>query len=80
MTLEKVLYTAKIRITGSWKDIFMKHPLLRLAFVTLLAAQAIPSTVWPSASGPSNLRSYWKSSVIYRQLTRSSDTFRSGPR
>jgi len=46
MTLEKVLYTAKIRITGSWKDIFMKHPLLRLAFVTLLAAQAIPSTVW----------------------------------
>src|SRR6266478_525882 len=46
MTLEKVLYTAKISITGSWKDIFMKHPLLRLAFVTLLAAQAIPSTVW----------------------------------
>src|SRR5712675_1836791 len=46
MTLEKVLYTAKIRITGSWKDIFMKHPLLGLAFVTLLAAQAIPSTVW----------------------------------
>src|SRR6266576_5996928 len=46
MTLEKVLYTAKVRITGSWKDIFMKHPLLRLAFVTLLAAQAIPSTVW----------------------------------
>src|SRR5712672_1843722 len=46
MTLEKVLYTAKIRITGSWKDIFMKHPLLRLVFVTLLAAQATPSTVW----------------------------------
>jgi hypothetical protein len=43
---EKVLYTAKIRTTGSWKDIFMKHPLLRLAFVTLLAAQATPSTVW----------------------------------
>src|SRR6202162_4139398 len=45
MTLEKVLYTAKIRTTGSWKDIFMKHPLLRLVFVTLLAAQATPSTV-----------------------------------
>jgi hypothetical protein len=30
MTLEKVLYTAKVRTTGSWKDIFMKHPLLRL--------------------------------------------------
>ena len=29
MTLEKVLYIAKVRTTGSWKDIFMKHPLLR---------------------------------------------------
>jgi hypothetical protein len=46
MTLEKVLYTAKVRTTDSWKDIFMKHPLLRLVFVTLLAAQATPSTVW----------------------------------
>src|SRR6202162_6176116 len=46
MTLEKVLYTAKIRTTGSCKDIFMKHPLLRLVFVTLLAAQATPTTVW----------------------------------
>src|SRR5713101_2462417 len=46
MTLERVRYTAKVRTTGSWKDIFMKHPLLRLVFVTLLAAQAIPSTVW----------------------------------
>ena len=46
MTLEKELYTAKSRTTGSCKDIFMKHPLLRLVFVTLLAAQATPSTVW----------------------------------
>src|SRR5476649_52992 len=46
MTLEKVLYTAKVRTTGSWKDIFMKHPLLRLVFVTLLASQATPRTVW----------------------------------
>src|SRR6266853_4945482 len=46
MTLEKMLYTTKVRTTGSWKDIFMKHPLLRLIFVTLLAAQTTPSTVW----------------------------------
>src|SRR6202158_5945476 len=46
MTVEKVSYTAKVRTTGSWKDIFIKHPLLRLVFVTLLAAQATPSTVW----------------------------------
>jgi len=46
MTFEKVLCSSKVRITGSWKGIFMKHPLLRLAFVTLLAAQVTPSTVW----------------------------------
>ena len=41
MPLEKVLYTAK--------DIFKKHPLLRLVFVTLLAAQATPNAVWAQA-------------------------------
>src|SRR6202035_445445 len=46
MTFEKVLYTAKVSTTYSWKDIVMQHPLLRLVFVALLAAQAIPSTVW----------------------------------
>jgi hypothetical protein len=46
MTVEKVLYTAEVRTTGSWKDIFMKHPLLRLVFVTLLAAQAAPNAAW----------------------------------
>jgi hypothetical protein len=46
MTLEKVLYTAKVRTTGSWKDIFIKHPLLRLVFVTLLASQAAPNAAW----------------------------------
>ena len=46
MTLEKVLYTAKVRTTGSWKGIFMKHPLLRLVFVTLVAVQATPNIVW----------------------------------
>jgi hypothetical protein len=46
MTLEKVLYTAKIHTPSSWKDIFMKHPLLRLVFVALLAAQAAPNAAW----------------------------------
>jgi hypothetical protein len=46
MTLDKVLYTAKVRTTVSWNDIFIKHPLLRLVFVTVLAAQATPGTVW----------------------------------
>src|SRR6266853_6559639 len=46
MTREKGLYTAKVRTTGSWKGIFMKHPLLRLVCVTLLAAQTTPSTIW----------------------------------
>jgi hypothetical protein len=46
MTLEKGLYAAKIRAAGSWRDIFMKHPLLRLVFVALLTAQAIPGRVW----------------------------------
>ena len=46
MTFEKVLCPAKVRTTGGWKDISMKHPLLRLVFVTLVAAQATPTTVW----------------------------------
>ena len=45
MTLEKALYISKVRTVGNWKAIFMKHPPLRLVFVTLLAAYAIPSTV-----------------------------------
>jgi hypothetical protein len=49
MTLEKVLYNAKARATGSWKEIFMKHPLLRLVLITLLAALATPHTVWSEA-------------------------------
>jgi hypothetical protein len=46
MTFERVLHTAKVRTTGGWKDIFMTHPLVRLVFVTLLAAQVTPNTVW----------------------------------
>jgi hypothetical protein len=70
MTLEKVLYTAKVRTTGSWKDIFMKHPLLRLVFVTLLVALATPSTVWaqvqaaPTISGVSGKVQSFKGSSL----------------
>ena len=46
MTVEKVLFTPKAPTTGSWKNIFMKHSLLRLVFVTLLAAQAAPNAAW----------------------------------
>jgi hypothetical protein len=46
ISLERALYTTKVRTTGGWKNIFMKHPLLRFLFVTLLAAQATSSTVW----------------------------------
>ena len=46
MTLEKVLFTAKLRTIGSWKSTFMKHPLLRLAVVTFLAAPVTPNTVY----------------------------------
>ena len=44
--LQEVLYNGKARATGSWKNIFMKHPLLRLIIVTLLATQTTPSTAW----------------------------------
>jgi len=46
MTLEKALYTAKVCTPGSCKHTLIKHPLLRLVFVTLLAAQAAPNAVW----------------------------------
>src|SRR5580693_2541210 len=41
MTLEKVLYP----IRGGWKNVLMMHPLSRIVFISLLAAQAIPNTV-----------------------------------
>src|SRR6266853_2681313 len=46
MTLEKVLYPARVHITGGWKKVLMLHPLLRIVFISLLAAQATPNTVW----------------------------------
>jgi hypothetical protein len=46
MTLEKVLYPTRVHITGGWKKVLMMRPLLRIVFVSLLAAQATPNTVW----------------------------------
>src|SRR5713101_1609630 len=46
MTLNKVLYRTRVHITGSWKKALMMHPLLRVVFISLLAAQATPNTVW----------------------------------
>src|SRR5258708_38606579 len=46
MTLKKVLSRTRVRITGSWKKAFVMHPLLRVVFISLLAAQATPNTVW----------------------------------
>src|SRR5437016_10198065 len=45
MTLEKVLYPTRVHITGGWKKVLMLHPLLRIVFISLLAAQAAPNTV-----------------------------------
>jgi hypothetical protein len=49
MTLAEVLHTPTVRPTGNWQEIVMKHPLLRLVVVTVLAAQAPLSTVWAQA-------------------------------
>ena len=46
MRFETVLYAAKVGDTRGWRDFLMKHRSLHLAFFLLLAAQAIPSTVW----------------------------------
>src|SRR4029077_10544915 len=46
MTLKKVLYRTRVRIADSWKKAFMMHPVLRIVFISLLAAQATPNTVW----------------------------------
>src|SRR5882757_7337226 len=46
MTLEKVLYPTRLDITAGWKNVLMMHPLSRIVFICLLAAQATPNTVW----------------------------------
>jgi hypothetical protein len=45
MTLEKVLHPTRVHITGGWKKVLMMHPLLRIVFVSLLAAQLTPNAV-----------------------------------
>ena len=46
MTLEKVLYPTRVHIRGGWKNVLLRHPLSRIVFISLLAAQATPNTVW----------------------------------
>ena len=46
MTLEKMLYPTRVHITGGWKKVLMMRPLLRIVFISLLAAQASPNAVW----------------------------------
>jgi hypothetical protein len=45
MTLQKVLYPTRVHIIGGWKKVLMMRPLLRIVFISLLAAQATPNTV-----------------------------------
>ena len=52
MTLEKMLYTAKVQTSVAWKHVSIKRRLLHLLFVSLLAGQATPSTVWPRCKRP----------------------------
>jgi hypothetical protein len=49
MNRENVLYLTKVHITGGWKNVLMMHPLSRIVFIALLAAQATPNTVWAQA-------------------------------
>jgi hypothetical protein len=46
MTFEKMLYPTRVHITGGWKKVLMMRPLLRIVFISLLAAQATPNAVW----------------------------------
>jgi len=81
MTLKKVLYRTRVRITDSWRKAFMMHLLVRVAFISLLAAQATQNTVWAQVKAVAPLsRCNWESSVMYGRFHRRSDGFRSGPR
>ena len=73
MTFEKSLSIAKVRTEGVWKEIVRKHPLLHLVFVSLLAAQATPNTLWaqvqtapPLAGVIGTLQSFTGSSLDVR--------------
>src|SRR5260370_19583869 len=42
----QLVQPTRVRITDIWKKAFMMHPLLRVVFISLLAALATPNTVW----------------------------------
>jgi hypothetical protein len=44
MTLEKVFHPTRVNITGGWKKVLVRHSLLRIVFISFLAAQATPNT------------------------------------
>ena len=46
MTLEKLLCPTRLHITGGWKNLLMMHPLSRIVFICLLAAQSTPIAAW----------------------------------
>ena len=46
MTIEKMLYPTRVHTSGGWENGLMRHPLSRILFICLLAAQATPNTVW----------------------------------
>jgi hypothetical protein len=46
MTIEKMLYPTRVHTSGGWENVLMRHPLSRIVFIFLLAAQATPNTVW----------------------------------
>src|SRR3984893_2682946 len=45
MTIEKMLYPTRVHTSGGWENGLMRHPLSRILFICLLAAQATPNTV-----------------------------------
>src|SRR5580704_13293732 len=44
MTLEKVFHPTRVNITGGWTKVLVRHSLLRIVFISFLAAQATPNT------------------------------------
>ena len=78
MTPEQVRYTPEAHTTRGWKTLLMNNRLLRLAFISLLIAQATPSTVCAqtNAAPPLSGRRYRKGSVSQREFARHSDAIR----
>jgi len=81
MTLKKVLYRTRVRITDSWKKAFMDASSIPRR-IHLFAGRAGNSEhrLGPGESCPTTLRRNCKSSVSYGQFHRRSDGFRSGSR